>query len=142
MATGLFGTHENAVNKQRIIIPSQFRNKFNPNNRNVVVITIGSGKDIAIFPLDNWNQLMEKLSNSPEKEEQLNLMIEYASEETLEGPGRVKLPTELIKIAEITKSVVIKGMKDYLSVIAPHIDQQNKMAMLKARTSKPSDYRL
>ncbi len=121
MSGEFLGTFENSVNKQRVIIPAPFKSKFLPSAKQTVIITLGHHDSIAIFPLDSWQQYKEKLKNGTDKQRQLlNNLVEFASsEQTLEGPGRIRISEDLLEMAGIEDSVVIKGEGNFISLWSP-----------------------
>lgn len=122
MSGEFLGTFKNSVNKQKwITIPAVFKKKFNTQIKQTVVITVGPNGNIAIYPLDNWNDKIEKLKNGTERDKQLlaNLRTFASSEQKLEKNGRIKIGSELLEIAKINDKVIIKGAGNYISVWSP-----------------------
>ena len=62
MSGEFLGTFNNSVNKLKwITIPAVFKRKFDPKVNHTVIITLGPNTDIAIYPLDNWNEKIDSL---------------------------------------------------------------------------------
>jgi len=126
MASGEFlGTFENAVNKQRVIIPAPFKKKFSVASKQTVIVSIGPQGEgqptVAIFPIDNWEEFCDKLKKGSESDKQLlsNLYYFACAEQQLEGPGRVRISEELLELAHITDKVIIKGDGHYMTLWNP-----------------------
>lgn len=121
MSGQFIGYFENAVHKQRVIIPAAFKKKFSEEARRTVVITLGPLNTIAIFPLDCWNSFLDKLAAGSEDDLELRTqLIDFAvTEQELEGPGRVRIPDQLLEEANISESVIIKGELHYISLWNP-----------------------
>ena len=77
--------------------------------------------NIAIFPLDNWNEKIQRLQNDPDNGLQLiRNLREFASpEQKMEANGRIKINDELLEIADIKDKVILKGEGNYISVWNP-----------------------
>ena len=111
--------HDNAVHKSRIMIPHKFRAKIAPDANNTVVVTLGPKGTIAIFPMDSWKMMRKQLLARPEekfKKLLANLFNFAMPEQTIEGPGRIRISEELMKKAKIKDSVSIKGEGHFMSV--------------------------
>lgn len=132
MSGEFLGTFENSVNKMRVIIPAPFKAKFSASSKQTVIATIGANKSIALYPLDNWNALKEKLKNGDERAKLLlNHLIDFACpEQQLEGPGRIRISDELLEITGINDSVIIKGDGSYISLWNPDVFKDIRKAKL------------
>ncbi|MDA3813537.1 MAG: protein MraZ [Candidatus Cloacimonetes bacterium] len=127
MSGEFLGTFQNSVNKLKwITIPAVFKKKFNPRIKQTVVITLGPNGNIAIYPMDNWDEKIEKLKIGTDRDKQLlsNLRTFASSEQKMEQNGRIKIGTELLEIANIKDKVVIKGSGNYISVWSPENYEQ------------------
>ncbi len=133
MSGEFLGTFSNSVNKLKwITIPAVFKKKFNPQVKQTVIITLGPNTDIAIYPLDNWNEKIDKLKNGTDRDKQLlsNLRTFASSEQKIEKNGRIKIGTELLEIANIKDKVIIKGSGNYISVWSPKNYEQFRQKRL------------
>lgn len=133
MSGEFLGTFTNSVNKQKwITIPSVFKQKFSPNSKQKVIVTIGPAGNIAIFPLDNWNEKIKSLQAGEEKQMKLlfNLRTFASSEQKVEQNGRIKIHDELLEIANIKGKVVLKGEGSYISVWNPNVYNEFRKQML------------
>ncbi|HPN41539.1 MAG TPA: protein MraZ [Candidatus Cloacimonadota bacterium] len=121
MSGQFIGYFENAVHKQRVIIPAAFKKKFSEEARRTVVVTLGPLNTIAIFPLDCWNSFLDKLAGGDDDDQELRTqLIDFAvTEQELEGPGRIRIPEQLLAEANIGDSVIIKGELHYISLWDP-----------------------
>ncbi|KQC10691.1 MAG: hypothetical protein APR54_11740 [Candidatus Cloacimonas sp. SDB] len=122
MSGEFLGTFENSVNKQKwITIPANFKKKFSTMAKFTVVVTIGPEENIAIYPLDNWNEKINQLKQGETREKTLlNTLRSFAtSEQKMEPNGRIKIGNELLEIAGIDTKVIIKGEGNFISVWNP-----------------------
>ncbi|MEA2095455.1 MAG: protein MraZ [Candidatus Cloacimonadota bacterium] len=133
MSGEFLGTFRNSVNKLKwITIPAVFKKKFNPQVKQTIVITLGPNGNIAIYPLDNWNEKIDKLKEGSERDKQLlsNLRTFASSEQKMEKNGRIKIGSELLEIANIKDKVIIKGTGNYISVWSPQNYEQFRQKRL------------
>ncbi len=146
MSGEFLGTFENAVHKQRIIIPAEFRKKFSVASKQTVIATMGPYQNIVIYPLDNWAALRDRLKQgTPDQRDLLEYLRHFATpEEQLEGPGRIKLSDELLDEAGIQSKVVLKGEGDFISVWSPETYKAVKSKLLETRKARYTsvDYQL
>ena len=145
MSGEFLGTYTNSVNKNKwIIIPSPFKKKFSEEANKTVIVTIGPEENIGIFPLDNWNEKIEKLKSGTDRDTDLlvNLRTFASSEQTIEKSGRIKISNELLEIAGIKDKVIIKGEGDYISVWNPekYVDFRNEKLKVHKKSFNTQDY--
>lgn len=123
MSADFIGQFENSVHKQRITIPTAFKKKFTIAAKSTIVATLGEKNSIAIYPMDNWNALCDKLKKGDSAQRKmLRFLRAFATpEQVLEGPGRIKLSEALLKNAKISKKAILQGNGDYISVWNPEL---------------------
>jgi division/cell wall cluster transcriptional repressor MraZ len=145
MTNEFLGTFNNSVNKQKwITIPAAFKKKFSLESQEMVIVTIGSESNIAIYPLDSWNEKIASLQTGEVKDKQLlvNLRTFANAEQKLEKNGRIKIGSELLELAEINDKVVIKGEGSFISVWNPqrYMEFRNKVLEEHKKTFNSLDY--
>ncbi len=133
MSGEFLGIFENSVHKQRVIIPAVYKKRFSAEAGKSVIVTLGPNDTIAIYPIDNWRDTLERLKNGDDRSKQLRTqLIDFAMmEQELEGPGRVKIHDMLLSEVGITDSVIIKGEGHYISLWNPKVYNEvraNKLA--------------
>jgi DNA-binding transcriptional regulator/RsmH inhibitor MraZ len=122
MSGEFLGTFENSIHKSRIMIPASFKKKFAPEANKTVIVTIGPDGTVAVFPLDTWLKMREQLETSvePDDKELLDNLIEFSMpEQELEGPGRVRISDELLKMSSIKDFAKIKGEGHFITLWNP-----------------------
>ena len=112
-----FGEFEYKLDeKGRVPIPPRFRSQL----RNGVVLTPGVEKCISAYPLAEWRKLADTLTTgsvTPSKLRRLNRAIfATAFILSLDGQGRISLPTPLREYADIVDEVVVAGANNYLEL--------------------------
>ncbi len=133
MSGEFLGTYTNSVNKQKwVTIPASFKKKFSLQAKQMIVVTLGSEGNIAIFPLDNWNEKIENLNKGDIRDKKLLLTLRTfaSSEQKLEKTGRIKINSELLEIANIKDRVIIKGEGKFISIWNPDKYKEFRSKML------------
>jgi len=146
MATDFLGTYENKVNNSRVVIPAPFKAKLSDETKQTVVYTLGAKNNcIVIYPVETWQQLVEKLSNGDSKaKKQLGCMRNFAYYEQLEGPGRIKIDEKLLNITNIKDKgdVIILGQGSYISLWEPSKYEEMSAQYLQSNDFDAEDYQV
>jgi MraZ protein len=113
----LIGEYTHTIDvKKRLAIPSKLRRELGIK----AVITRGLDNCLFIFPLKEWQKLVEKLSNLPIGQKDTRsfsrLMLAGASEVGLDSLGRVLIPDYLKNYAQLKKNVIIAGVYNRLEI--------------------------
>ncbi|MEA3475097.1 MAG: hypothetical protein U9R23_01420 [Candidatus Cloacimonadota bacterium] len=120
MSGAFLGQFENSITNRRVSIPQSFRRLFSSASRMQVIAIRGRQNTIYIFPWDNWKDLESKLEKGTDEEKDLLKKFRiYATLLTVEGPGRILLPKNLLDIANITDKAMILGEGSYFSLWNP-----------------------
>ena len=103
--------------KNRLTLPAKFRSKF----ADGVVVTKGFDGCLFVFTRPSWDSFVEsKLERlDPFNKESRTIsrwMFAGASESELDGQGRVMLSQPLLQHADLSKDVVVAGLRDYLEI--------------------------
>ena len=104
------GTYYNSIDaKNRMIIPSRFRDKMD----GVCILTKGIDSCLEIYSTEEWERLEDKIAKLPESDPAVRSFIRHffanAAECTFDNQGRIVLPSELIRYAQIQKELVTMG---------------------------------
>lgn len=96
-------------NKCRLTIPAKFREDLN----NQCVIAKGLDGCLAVYPMDEWALICEKIDAKPSSDVKVRrfkrLFYASASVEILDKQGRLSIPPALMEYAAIDKDVYIVG---------------------------------
>lgn len=102
--------------KGRVIVPSKFRDKLGEN----FVITKGFDRCLAIYDMENWTGVQEKLAMMPMLTEDARtirrMMVGSATEADFDKQGRVLIPAPLREYAGISKEAVMIGNIDHIEI--------------------------
>ena len=108
--------HHNLDEKSRLIIPSKFRNELG----DTVVITKGLDKCLFIYSEQEWNKIMQKVSNLQFTKKNVRAFersfIGGASLIEFDKQGRINITSPLVHYADIMKECVIIGVNERLEI--------------------------
>jgi len=102
--------------KGRLTIPAKFRGELAVG----LVVTRGFDQNLMIFPLDEWQNMAERILSRPMSEEDVRTfrrrVFSGAVDLTPDRQGRIVLPTYLREFSGIDGEVVVAGMYNYIEV--------------------------
>jgi MraZ protein len=99
--------------KGRIAIPTRYRERLVEVCASELVITVDKDRCLLIYPQPIWLDIEEKLKKLPSFDEASRnlqrLYIGNAHDIEMDGQGRILLPQELRKFANLDKKVALVG---------------------------------
>jgi len=110
--------------KGRVNIPAKFRQALSPENNNSFAITKGMDPCIWVYPITEWNKVLDKLR------EQASSIINraftreytrYATSSAYDKQGRIHLTQDLLNYSEIDRQVIIIGMVNKIEIWNPEL---------------------
>lgn len=108
--------HHSLDAKGRIILPSRFRDEL----QDSVIVTRGLDGCLNVYTQEAWQAIYEKLLTLPTTNRDariyVRMMTAKASECSFDSQGRILLPQNLIKDAEIEKEAVIVGAGNHVEI--------------------------
>ncbi len=114
--------------KGRISIPAKLRKHVSPEANDTFVMTQGTAACIDIYPLDQWQQFEEKLLKlnpfNPMEAKFIRMIMQHASDDTLDNQSRILIPQNLIQYAKIENEVLILGALKKIEVWNPKIYEE------------------
>ena len=114
----LMGTYEHRLDsKARLVLPAKIREKLG----DVVVAAVGMENCVSLYSLEEWENFLAKVKNRPflsngKTRELLRIILSSAHELSLDGTGRVLLPTVLREYARLSQEVVVNGVNDHVEI--------------------------
>ena len=123
----LIGTYRHSVDaKKRMRMPSKFKSELGAN----FVITKGNGNHLFVFSNEQFSALYEKMVSLPlfdeEAQKPIRKFLSSAFEAEEDNQGRILLPKELIKHANINKNLVFVGVGNRVEIWAEETwDKEN-----------------
>jgi MraZ protein len=117
MFLGRFGHNLDA--KGRLAIPAKFRGELAEG----LVVTRGIDRCLSVYPLAAWQTLAERVSalsiSDPDARQFKRMVFAEATDEALDSQGRLLVPPELRRYAELDREAVVVGMNTYVEIWNP-----------------------
>src|SRR3990167_1105374 len=118
-----YGQYEHSLDtKDRVIIPSKFREIFKEHYAEKFFITRGLDRCLFVFTDEDWKVQERRFRDMPftrEESRKFNrLYFSGAAEVLCDKQGRILIPSYLKEYAEIKQDVVIVGVSDRIEIWA------------------------
>ena len=106
----------NLDTKGRIAIPARYRDALMAQCAGALVITIDiKDRCLHIYPLPEWEKIETQIAALPTFNDTTRrlqrLLIGHARDVELDGAGRINIPPELRKFADIDKKAMLVGQR-------------------------------
>ena len=102
--------------KGRVVMPSKFREDLAPG----CVITKGQEHCLYVFPLSAWAEEMERVRRLPRTDRRARnfarAFFAAASDQELDGQGRIVVPGPLREYAGLEKDATVVGVAERIEV--------------------------
>ena len=125
--------------KGRLKIPADFRKLIEEKYGPDCFITSIDGERAMVYPLPVWYDFQARLAKVPStsvsKAKLLERVNYYGQASTIDGQGRVLVPSILRQVASISDDVVVLGSTDHLIVW----NEERIQKRLKANPLTPDD---
>jgi len=113
----LIGEYKHTIDeKKRLAIPAKLRKELGVG----AVLTRGLDNCLALYPLDEWQKLADKLSKLPTGQIEVRgltrVILSGAAEVEFDSLGRILIPDYLKQYAGVEKNVVIAGVFNHLEI--------------------------
>jgi MraZ protein len=113
----LVGSYNHKLdNKFRMVLPARFRGELGTS----VVATIGIDKCIALYPTSRWEELLLKLKDLSSFKRKTRdfrrVLLSMATEQDIDGSGRILLPAVLREYAGVEQEVTLIGAEDHMEI--------------------------
>lgn len=99
----------NIDKKGRIIIPAKFRDAYDGK----LIVSKGLDGCLNLYTLEQWNQMMQQLMSLPNTKKETRLfkrnLAAKASECEIDNQGRILIPANLVKEADLIKECFVIG---------------------------------
>jgi len=100
--------------KGRVAMPVKYCGELFERAEGKLIVTIDAMQNcLAIYPLDEWQEVECKLCNLPSLNEQASrlqrILISNASDVVLDSAKRILIPSYLRKYADLGKDVILAG---------------------------------
>jgi MraZ protein len=105
--------------KGRLAIPARFRDDL----AGGIVLTRGIDRCLALYPMATWLPLAEKVSalpiTDPDARSFRRMVFAEASHLELDGQGRILLPPDLRRYAELDREAYVIGVNTSIEIWSP-----------------------
>ena len=105
--------------KGRLAIPARFREALAEG----MVLTRGIDRCLALYPMTAWRPLAEKVAALPITDADARnfrrLVFAEASDLTLDSQGRVLIPPDLRRYAELEREALVVGVDSSIEIWSP-----------------------
>ncbi|MBQ9881277.1 MAG: division/cell wall cluster transcriptional repressor MraZ [Synergistes sp.] len=113
----LVGSYNHKLDgKGRMVLPAKFRGELGSS----VVATIGIDRCIALYPVSRWEELLLKLKDLSSFKKKTRdfrrVLLSMASEQEIDGAGRILIPQILREYAGSVSEVTLIGAEDHLEI--------------------------
>lgn len=113
----LVGSYNHKLDsKGRTVLPIRFREELG----NFVVATIGIDRCIALYPLARWEELLVKLKDLSSFKKKTRdfrrVLLSMATEQEIDGSGRILLPALLRDYANTEQEITFIGAEDHMEI--------------------------
>jgi len=109
--------------KGRVAIPAKMRRAMSPEAQDTFTITRGFEDCIFLYPMDQWSDIEEEIEDlnmyDREVRDFVRIIMMWADEVSLDGQGRISIPTPLFEFAELDGSALILGAFDHIEIWDP-----------------------
>ncbi len=116
------GIYEHAIDaKQRLAIPSDIRDRLNASqDGQAFYVTVGEGPTLCVYTERGFERRAEELETSEltpdEVLEYEQVLFGLSRRVELDKQGRIRIPEQLLRMADPGKEVILLGAKDHLQV--------------------------
>ena len=107
--------HPNLDTKGRLILPAKIRENLGEK----FIITKGIDKCLFVYPLNEWESIIQKyreLPNTKEARDFMRFFLSGASECEFDRLGRINISEPLLKYASLNRECVIIGVNERLEI--------------------------
>ncbi|XOJ89460.1 division/cell wall cluster transcriptional repressor MraZ [Methylophilaceae bacterium Uisw_097] len=113
-------TRINLDGKNRIAIPTKYREKILVESSGLLVLTAHIYKCLLLYPQFAWEPIQEKIMNLSSFEKKSSglqrLLVGFAEDISLDKASRLVIPSELKNYAEIDKNAIFIGQGSHFEI--------------------------
>ncbi len=111
------GEYQHTIDeKRRMAIPAKFRTDLEGG----AVITIGFDKSLVVYPVAQWQEISQKYASLPlstsEARSFSRIMLAGAAQVEFDKLGRILIPDNLRKFADLGKEVTVIGLSNKIEI--------------------------
>lgn len=110
------GEYEHTIDsKGRVAVPAKFRSQLDEG----AVISKGMGTCLSVYTIARWEEKSRELTEGKTTEELRDFerrIYPSASEDELDGQGRLVIPAKLRVYARLENEVTVAGVRDHIEI--------------------------
>jgi MraZ protein len=110
------GQYDHSIDaKGRVAVPAKFRSQLEEG----AVISKGMGTCLSVYTIARWAEKSQELTEGKTTEELRDFerrIYPSASEEKLDGQGRLVIPARLRSYARLENEVTVAGVRDHFEI--------------------------
>lgn len=115
------GIYEHTLDgKGRVSVPKQFRDVLADSGHKEVMLTRGLHQCLVLYPMERWKAFEERILTRSQFDLHVirakRIFVAGAMECSLDGQGRVLVPTHMRDFAKLDKNVVWVGQLDTIEL--------------------------
>lgn len=117
----LVGSYRRTLDdKMRVAIPKPLRDAIGFPDKNELYLTPGNDGSLAIYTVERLKHLGETLTQKSPVAEELRaftrLFYAQAQVAEIDSQGRLRIPGELAKLANLKNEIVLLGVRDHIEI--------------------------
>jgi MraZ protein len=102
--------------KGRVVMPAKFRDGLSRG----LVVTKGQERCLYVFPIDQWEEEMERITNLPRTDRSNRIYARSffgaATDQQTDKQGRFQIPPALRTYAGLERDVIVVGVSDRIEI--------------------------
>jgi MraZ protein len=107
-------TKTSVDDKGRLVVPVRYRERFAERSGGDVIVTVNrDGECLVIYPAVDWEPVQSEIMKMPAFSKDVEIlrrvMVGFASDQKIDGHGRVLIPPELREFAQIERNAMLIG---------------------------------
>ena len=119
----LTGTFSRSLDeKLRVAIPKRLRSALGCPDGGALFVAPGTDQCLVLYTEEAFAELARRLAQSSPTQQQVRaftrLFYGRSKRVELDRQGRIRIPPELVELAELAKNVVLVGVQDHLELWA------------------------
>lgn len=110
-------------NKGRLNIPAKMRRALSPEANDTFVLTRGTDKCVAAYPLNEWRKYEERYAAMNQFDEKnryfLRTILAWSEEAEIDGQQRISISKRFLEFAGLDNKATVVGMVDHIEFWNP-----------------------
>lgn len=118
---GFIGSYRHTLDpKGRVFVPKRILEALPPDEPRHFVITRGFEGCLSLYTASSWKQAVEQMKSKARGEKQTRdfkrMIFSSASQQAVDGSGRILIPEDLRRHANMSRDVMFVGLEDEIEL--------------------------